>query len=191
MKALIFDCFGVLYPDTFWSVVNKFVPDWESRSPYTFHDIVTRVDTGHLTRDDFWDETARECDVTRDQLDTEVNKLGTLDTDLLAYVMELRAKGYKTSLLSNVGHGFIERIFTGIDSAQYFDDMVLSGEVGFVKPQPEIYVLAASRLGITPGECVFIDDRERFCQAAVAAGMQAVIYKSLVQLKMELTPLLN
>lgn len=191
MKAVIFDCFGVLYPDTFWSIVNKFVPDWELKNPAAYHDIVSRVDMGYTDRDDFWNETAEACGISRSQLDDEIKALGSIDTDLLRYITELRKRHFKTSMLSNVGRGFMERIFENHDIKDYFDDIVLSSEVGFVKPDHEIFELAAERLSVEPFECVFIDDRARFCSAAEAVGMKALLYKSLEKLKRDLEPLIS
>ena len=191
MKAVLFDCFGVLYPDTFWAMVNKFVPDWEAKNPTAFHDIVAKVDSGMTDREDFWNETAEACGISREKLDDEIKTLGTLDMELLAYITELRGRGFKTGVISNVGRGFFERIFDKIDPAEYFDDLVLSSEAGFVKPQPEIYELAAYNIDVEPSDCVFIDDRARFCSAAEDVGMKALLYKSLVKLKADLEPLLS
>jgi HAD superfamily hydrolase (TIGR01509 family) len=190
MKAVIFDCFGVLYPDTFWAIVNKYVPDWEAKDPSTFHDIVARVDSGMTDREDFWNETAESCGITRGQLNDEIKALGTVDKELLRYIAELRKRHFKTSVLSNVGRGFFERIFEDMDPMDYFDDLVLSSEVGYVKPDHEIFELAAERLQLNPPDCVFIDDRARFCSAAEAVGMKALLYKNLARLKEQLEPLL-
>jgi epoxide hydrolase-like predicted phosphatase len=191
MKAVIFDCFGVLYPDTFWVIVNKFVPDWEARDPQAYHDIVARVDAGMTDRDDFWNETAEACGITRTRLDDEIKAMGSVDKELLSYITELRKRHFKTSMLSNVGRGFVERIFEGLSIQDYFDDIVLSSEVGFAKPDHEIFEMAAERLGVELYECVFIDDRARFCSAAEALGMKALLYKSLDKLKKDLEPLLS
>ena len=55
-----------------------------------------------------------------------------------------------------------------------FDDVVCSADVGLAKPDPRVYALAASRLRLEPGECVFIDDLAGNVEAARAAGMLAV-----------------
>ncbi len=191
IKAVIFDCFGVLYPDTFWSIVNKHVPDWEETRPDYFHDIVKRVDTGFSSRNEFWDETAEACHLTREQLDVELNHLGELDTELLAYVADLKKRGFKTGMLSNIGRGFIDRMFSHLNIADYFNDLVLSSEVGFTKPDREIFEMSAEHLGIEPNECVFTDDRKKFCVGAEAAGMKSILYKSFEQFKRELEPLLS
>ena len=54
------------------------------------------------------------------------------------------------------------------------DDVILSGDVEMAKPGAEIYLLAASRLGVDPGEFVFVDDLEVNVRAAVAVGMVGV-----------------
>jgi putative hydrolase of the HAD superfamily len=54
---------------------------------------------------------------------------------------------------------------------------VISAEVGLHKPQPEIYRLAAERLEVEPGGCVFIDDLRENCEGAEAVGMTAVRHR--------------
>ena len=82
-------------------------------------------------------------------------------------------------------------MFEGRNTKDYFDDMVLSSEVGYVKPDHEIFELAAERLSLTPYDCVFIDDRARFCSAAETVGMHALLYKGLDKLKNDLEPILT
>jgi epoxide hydrolase-like predicted phosphatase len=58
-----------------------------------------------------------------------------------------------------------------------FDEVVISAEVGLHKPQPEIYLLAAERLGVAPADCVFVDDLRENCAGAEAVGMTAVLHR--------------
>src|SRR5688572_2834506 len=63
----------------------------------------------------------------------------------------------RLGLLSNAGAGGTARLEeAGV--ADLFDDDVCSGDVGLAKPDPEVYRLAATRLGVEPGECLFVDD---------------------------------
>lgn len=98
---------------------------------------------------------------------------------------------YKTAMLSNVGHGVIETLFTEQELGVLFDVVVRSSDVGHVKPEPEIYVLTATKLGLLPEECVMIDDIELHVDGARRAGMQAILYRSPEQLDSELTKLLG
>ena len=54
------------------------------------------------------------------------------------------------------------------------DELVLSCEVRAVKPDPAIFEVAVERLGVLPGESLFVDDQPAFCRAAEAAGIRAV-----------------
>ena len=58
-----------------------------------------------------------------------------------------------------------------------FDGVVISGEVGLYKPQPEIFELGAERIGLAPQDCVFVDDLAENCEGAEAVGMTAVLHR--------------
>src|SRR5215472_12689788 len=57
---------------------------------------------------------------------------------------------------------------------QLADSVILSFEVGSVKPSPEIYLSALEDLGIAPADAVMIDDQARFCAGAEAVGVRAI-----------------
>jgi len=81
---------------------------------------------------------------------------------------------YRTAVLSNADHTLRQRLADAHGIIDLFDDVVCSADVGMAKPDPRIYELAASRLGLEPGECVFIDDLESNVEAARQAGMSGV-----------------
>ena len=60
---------------------------------------------------------------------------------------------------------------------ELFDGVVISGEVGLHKPQPEIFELATQRVGLPPEECVFVDDLKENCAGAEAIGMTAILHR--------------
>ena len=53
---------------------------------------------------------------------------------------------------------------------------MLSYREGIAKPNPEIFTLAAERLGVAPSECVMIDDIAANCEGAEVAGMQSILH---------------
>jgi putative hydrolase of the HAD superfamily len=81
---------------------------------------------------------------------------------------------YKTGVLSNADNTLMARLRDSHRIADLFDDIVCSADVGMAKPDARVYALAAQRLGLPPGECVFVDDLEANVDAAKAAGMQGV-----------------
>jgi putative hydrolase of the HAD superfamily len=83
----------------------------------------------------------------------------------------LRGAGYRTALLSN-SWGLYD--YRRADFPDLFDAVVISGEVGMRKPEPEIFHHAAAALNLSPAECVFIDDVAANIAAAIACGMTGI-----------------
>ncbi len=84
---------------------------------------------------------------------------------------------YRTAVLSNADRTLRAR-FEAVDGLlDLFDDFVCSADIGMAKPDPRIYALAAQRLGLPLGECVFIDDLDRNIDAAREVGMHGVHFR--------------
>jgi putative hydrolase of the HAD superfamily len=97
------------------------------------------------------------------------------DEAMLAALRRARAAGIRTGLISNsMGAGRYDRS----TFPELFDGVVISGEVGMHKPQPEIFLLGAERAGVAAGDCVFVDDLRQNCEGAEAVGMTAVLHRS-------------
>jgi putative hydrolase of the HAD superfamily len=91
---------------------------------------------------------------------------------MAALVRRVNERGIRTALLSNSwGNTYPRDTWDGM-----FDDIVISGEVGLRKPEPEIFRLAAGRLGLEPAECVFVDDLQLNVDGARAVGMTAILH---------------
>jgi putative hydrolase of the HAD superfamily len=85
-----------------------------------------------------------------------------------------RRAGVRTGLISN---SWSTDHYDRALLAELFDDVVISGEVGVHKPEPEIYLLACERLRVEPSACVFVDDLRENCTAAEAVGMMAILHR--------------
>lgn len=95
------------------------------------------------------------------------------EPSMVMAVSTYRAAGIKTALLSNSwgGDGYPRETFDTL-----FDTVVLSGEVGYRKPQPEIYHMTVARLGLAPQDCVFVDDLNSNIAGAEAIGMTGILH---------------
>jgi len=94
---------------------------------------------------------------------------------MVALARRLHGAGVRTALLTNTWGGA-----EGHDQAalaELFDALVLSHEVGMRKPDPEIYALAAGRLGVPPGACLVVDDLITNVLGARAAGMRGLLHE--------------
>jgi putative hydrolase of the HAD superfamily len=112
---------------------------------------------------------------------------GVGEPPLIGAVLAARRAGIRTALLSNAD-GPDEPI-PWLEAL--FDVLVFSGDVGMAKPDPAIYQLAVSRIGLSPGECVFVDDLAVNVRGAVAAGLVGVHHTSVVSTLAELSVLLG
>jgi putative hydrolase of the HAD superfamily len=93
----------------------------------------------------------------------------------LAAVRALRP-AYHTAILSNADLSLRARLKQG-GILHLFDVALVSAEEGVAKPEPAIYQLAASRLGVPPEACLFLDDHEPNVAAAREVGMTARLFR--------------
>ncbi len=109
------------------------------------------------------------------------------EPDMVGVLRRARQHGLRTALLSNSwGMGYDRS-----DWDQLFDVIVISGEVGLRKPEPEIYRHTLARLGAEPDECVFVDDLPQNVRAAVALGMVGVHHTGVETTTAELEAVLG
>jgi putative hydrolase of the HAD superfamily len=111
-----------------------------------------------------------------DALRSQIASAGAWDEQLLAFVRGLRGRA-RTALVSNAWpHLRIRLTEEHLDDVA--DEVILSCEVGYAKPDARIYQLALSRLGVTPGSALFIDDTPGNVAAAVSAGLRGHLHTS-------------
>jgi HAD superfamily hydrolase (TIGR01509 family) len=100
-------------------------------------------------------------------------------------VREVR-NSYKTGLLSDIGPLHWEYLNKKMAVLKNFNNPVLSYRIGFLKPHPQTYLLAADSVETLPKQCLFIDDREVNIKGAKKTGMQAIQFRNPVQLRRDL-----
>lgn len=187
IKAIIFDCFGVLTEDA-WRAFCASLPPGEGLQKAK--ELNHRYDAGLINLKDFVlgveQATGHESKQVEDII---MHKEFSKNIVLIDYIKGLKGR-YKIGLISNIATNWVRDDFLTPEEQSYFDDMVFSFEVGTTKPDPRIYEVAADRLGVEPSKCVFIDDIERYTQAAQAVGMSAIVYSDFNQMKTDLEALL-
>lgn len=98
----------------------------------------------------------------------------TINEPLVEHIKRLRLAGYRTGLLSNFTDS-ARRVWTEVyPFIDYFDGIVISAEVGLMKPDPKIYCLAAESVGVQVTEVLFVDDFAENIEGAKAVGMQTL-----------------
>jgi epoxide hydrolase-like predicted phosphatase len=138
--------------------------------------LLRRLEKGEMTAEEFEPPFAERLGIENSE-----GLVGRLfagvgpDEAMLDAVRRARQGGTKTGLISNSwGEGLAYDQST-LD--ELFDSVVISGDVGLHKPQPEIFRLGAERIGVPIDECVFVDDLRENCEGAEAVGMTAILHR--------------
>jgi epoxide hydrolase-like predicted phosphatase len=138
--------------------------------------LLRRLEKGDLTHEEFEPLFAERLGIER--TDGLVERLFAgvgPEEDMLDAVRRARSAGVKTGLISNSWGEGLAYDQSVLD--ELFDAVVISGDVGLHKPQPEIFRLGAERIGVAPEDCVFVDDLRENCAGAEDVGMTAILHR--------------
>lgn len=113
-----------------------------------------------------------------------------LDEELANFLRALRPR-FKTALLSNAWDDLRQLLEEVWQIEDAFDQLIISAEIGLVKPNLDIYQRMVADLGIEPSQAVFVDDFLHNVEGAQAAGLQAIHFRSHDQALVELKKLLQ
>lgn len=187
--AVVFDLGGVVMP----SPIDAFRA-YETRNglPHRFLSEVvlsggdgnawSRLERGELTMDEFADEFESECamaggTVVVTDLFADIGAAAGARPEMLTAIRRIRAEGLRTAALTNNWRADADAPGVGEHTpelADVFDVIVESAIVGLRKPDPRIYELTCTRLGVTPTESVFLDDLGTNLKSARALGMTTI-----------------
>lgn len=197
-RAVIFDFGGVLMKTANQKPRNA----WDERLGLA-HGSVERVvhgseawrkaQLGEMSVADYWAEVARQLNLSQtevEQLEQDYFSADRLDDDLITYIRELRMDGYSVALLSNDSPALADKL-RSLGIADLFEPLVISGNIGVMKPHAAAYQAILSQLGRPPAETVFIDDMPANVAGAQAVGMYAIRYVDGMDLRAALAPLLK
>jgi epoxide hydrolase-like predicted phosphatase len=183
MNGLLLDFGGVLTTNVFDSfrdfcIAEGLEPDAVKRlfrDQPRARDLVRALETGDLSEDEFGERFGELLELEdRTRLVDRMFDGLREDERMIDAVRRVRAQGIRTGLVSNsMGAGRYDRAAF----PELFHGVVISGEVGMHKPQPEIFLLGAERAGVAPEDCVFVDDLRENCAGAEAVGMTAVLHR--------------
>ena len=134
---------------------------------------------GEISAEKHWSTAARLLRVPPAELESfiqEIWQADMLDEDLLALIRSLRSR-CKVGLLSNATKDLRPVLVERGGIVEAFDDLVISSEVGLIKPDVRIYHLAVQRLGVQPETALMVDDLEGNILGAQRAGLQTLHYR--------------
>ena len=182
IKAIIFDMEGVLMKTGDMDLSACWAK--ALNAPYdAVHDVFygemnDKADLGVVTQEEFDRYLITSLGLGMEMMPVVqkvIDEQCFIDQVLADRILELK-KSYKIGLLSNYSQMMRDKIENDWDIKHLFDDIIISYEVGLIKPDPAIFDLAVSRLGAEAHEAVLIDDRIKNIEGAHAYGMHAIHY---------------
>ena len=93
---------------------------------------------------------------------------------VLRLLNTIKGGNFKLGLVSSAPAENIDLVTGELGLEGFFDSIVCGSEVSESKPAPQIYLLAAKRLGVDPQDCIAVEDSPLGIKAAKAAGMRCV-----------------
>ncbi len=152
------------------------------------------LDRGTTSVISYWRAIA--ADVNRRWLDPQIYALWAADVSswlsvnpaTIEVLEDLRDGGTRLALLSNAGRDF-GGFFRCGPLGTLFADCYVSGELGLLKPDADIYQYVLADLGISGAEAVFIDNRETNVAGAQAVGITGHVFTGAIELRAFLTRL--
>ena len=117
-------------------------------------------------------------------------KMLTLKEDTAEYLKELKSRGFKIYILSNLSKESYD-YNSKYEFFKYTDGGVYSYEVKKIKPNPEIYTELLKKYNLIPEETIFIDDVKENIDAANKLKINGVIFENLDQVKKEVETLIK
>ncbi len=193
LQWILFDLGGVLYHIDSQRCEQAFaqlrpaigLQELYHQQPEIFH----RFDTGKLSAAGFRDalRSAMQIEASDREIDAAWNQLLIgLFPRRLELLQEVR-KQWHIALLSNTNPIHAEAIFARYpDLPRLFEEVILSYQVGFRKPEPAIFQLATHLLNAPPEHILFVDDVQDNIQAAAAQGFQTLWLTDPEQLETEI-----
>lgn len=188
MRAVIFDFFGVILIHAQRLFLETHIPNFHERQE-EFDELARQHNLGIITPKEYLLRVAEETGLPPDECMARMKSERVLNEPLIDYIRELKQR-YKIGMLSNAGAELLSYLDPKL-SEELFDEIIISADVGLIKPDPKIFKLACDRLDVKPAEAIMIDDLAENCEGARVAGLQAVRYRSVIRTRHAVDALLE
>lgn len=198
IQAVVFDLGGVIVRTEDFGPRTRLAARWGMTAPELeqvvyLGDTGLRCQRGEIPLEEHWQSVMAELGLEKQELrDFKREFWGgdRIDWELVDFIRSLRPR-YRTALLSNYFPDLRSQLTERWKFADAFDVLIISSEVGCVKPEPRIYHLLLENLGLQPPQVVFIDDSRQNVAAAHQVGMSAIHFQTPDQMRFELSQLLD
>ena len=183
IHAVFFDFGGVIMRTEYQAprqhLAERFGMDYADMDKAVFEcESARRASVGTITEDEHWFEVLKKFRRPAAEMKAFKDEFfggDVIDRQLMEYIRSLRGR-VQTGLISNAWSGLREFLAREkiIDA---FDTVVVSAEVGVVKPSAGIYEFALKQAGVKAKDALFIDDVKANIEGCEKAGMRGILFK--------------
>jgi len=183
IRAVFFDFGGVLMRTEFQAprqhLAERFKLDYDDIDKIVFgSESARRASVGEITEETHWLEVLKRFKRPASEIKSFSDEFfggDILDHNLIEYIRSLRGR-FHTGLISNAWSGLREFI-TKEKIIDIFDTVIISAEVGVVKPDAKIFNIALEQAKVRAKDVVFVDDVKVNIEACEKIGMKGVLFK--------------
>lgn len=197
-RALIFDFGGVLMKTADYSPRHR----WDDRLGLPHGSVERAVhndqswvqtQTGVISPEAYWRDVQGRLHLSDEdvrQLAVDFYTGDALDMVLVELIRRYRSDGHPVALLSNDSLELLPKL-EHLGITELFDPLVVSAQIGVMKPASAAYQAVLDRLKLPPEAAIFVDDRPENVAGAQEVGIHALHYVAGMSLADRLSPLLR
>lgn len=144
---------------------------------------------GKITPQQRFSMLSRKCNIPAEKLKSmlthEYIKIIKVNRDVVKIAERLRKRNYKTAIISNMTE-MAKKVNKKRGLFRNFNPVVLSCNVGVIKPHKRIFDVFMKKIKLKPHECIFIDDREEHLHYPKNIGIKVIHFKNALQIEKDL-----
>ncbi len=203
IEVILFDLGNVILPFNHYPIAEKLATFSRNKHPldpahifdYLFdrlHGSVNAYETGKISSEQFFQSLKRafRLQIAFEEFASIWNDIFEENKEVTRMIRSLKGRK-KLGLISNTNPLHFDYVLAKYPVLHLFDRWILSFEVGYKKPAPEIFRIAIDWASVAPEKILFIDDLKPHVDAAISLGMQGIQFLSSQQLRERLGDLLG
>ncbi len=175
MKAIVLDMYGVIVKQTgddFVPYVQQIFPNVSAEEIYSSW---FKANIGEMTSLEVWKAIGFQGDL--EKIEEEYLDTIELSDGFIDFIEKVRNK-YMLAVISNDSSRWSKYLREKFNINKYFDVISISGDLKIKKPDERIFLLTIEKLGVNAEECIYIDDRRGYLEAAKKVGMNPILLNS-------------
>lgn len=183
IRAVFFDFGGVIQRTEFQAprqrLAERFGMDYDDMDRLVFAgETARRASLGEIKEDDHWAQVLQRLKRPASELQGIKDEFfggDVIDYELVDFIRSLRGRA-GVGLISNAWDGMRPHL-ARIGLLDLFQPVVISAEVGMMKPEAGIYRFALEQAQVKANEAVFVDDMPANIEACEQVGMKGILFK--------------